>query len=105
MSTRKSFLGAAASLGAVMAAARGASAAPTSSPKPAPTATPVKPPSEAARAVALRMRSFDEKLTDAEIDNIAHGIDDSWSVGSRLNARGKALSNSDEPDPAFSVRA
>lgn len=104
MSTRKSFLGAAASLGAAVAAARGGAIA-ASSPQPAPSATPVKPPSEAARAFALRMRSFDAKLTDAEIDTIAHGIDDAWSVGNRVNAKGKALRNGDEPDPAFSVRA
>lgn len=104
MSTRKSFLGAAASLGAAMAAARGGAAAATPSPQPVPAATPVKPPSEAARAFALRMRSFDPKLTDAEVDTIAHGIDDAWSVGNRVNAKGKALRNSDEPDPSFSVR-
>lgn len=107
MSTRKAFLGATASLGAVIAAARGVTAAPTSppAPTPAPTASPVKPPSEAARAVALRMRRFDPKLTDGEIDTIAHGIDDSWSVGSRVNPKGKALRNGDEPDPAFAIHA
>lgn len=105
MGTRKSFLGAAASLGAVIAAARGVAVAATPSPAAPPTAAPVKPPSDAARALALRIRHFDAKLSDAEIDTIAHGIDDSWSVGGAVNPKGKALRNSDEPDPAFSVRA
>lgn len=104
MSTRKNFLGAAASLGAVIAASRGATAAAT----PAPSATPApaeqKPPSEAARAFAARMRKFDAKLSDAELETIARGIDDAWSAGSRINAKGKELRNADEPDPAFSVK-
>lgn len=105
MSTRKSFLGAAASLGAVMAAARGTSAAPAAPPSPTPAPAAAKPPSEAARAFALRMRSFDAKLSEAEIDTIARGIDDAWSVGQRVNAKGKVLRNGDEPEAAFTVPA
>ena len=103
MSTRKSFLSAAASVAAIVAARANAAAAP--SPSPAPTPSAPKPPSEAARAIALRMRRFDAKLSDAEIDTIARGIDDNWSGAAPLNPKGKALRNSDEPDTSFSVRA
>ena len=105
MSTRKNFLGAAASLGAAIAASRSGAAATGASPAPSASMAPQRPPSDAARAFAARMRKFDAKLSDAELDGIARGIDDEWSSGSRINAKGNVLRNSDEPDPPFSVKA
>ena len=49
------------------------------------------------------MRAFDPALTDAQIDSIAQGIEDNLSAGSRINPKGKALSNSDEPVTIFEV--
>jgi len=100
VSTRKAFLTAAAS-GALLAAA------PAPPPPPAATATP-SPPAAAktsplSRAFAERMRAFDPALTDAQIETIAEGIEDNLKTGSRVNPKGKALSNSDEPATIFEV--
>ena len=92
MASRKEFFAAtAASVGALV------TPSPQSSPSPTPS------PSPSSREFALRMRAFDPKLSDAEIDAIAAGVDGNWKLGSTVNARGEALKNSDEPSPAFSV--
>lgn len=93
MSTRKQFIAAAASAPLVAAAA-----APSSSPSP-------KPPqiSEAAKALAERMRAFDPALTEKELEDIAAGIDGNLKVGRRVNPHGTALKNWDEPVTVFEV--
>ncbi len=93
MSTRKDFLAAAASVPLTAA-----------SPKPVPAPPPKKARiSEAAHALAARMREFDPALTDKELDEIAAGIDDNLKGGSRLNPHGTALQNWDEPASDFEV--
>jgi hypothetical protein len=90
MTSRKEFFAAtAASVGALM----------TPSPQPSPTPSP----SPASREFALRMRAFDPKLTDAEIESIAAGVEANWKLGKTVNHKGDALKNSDEPIPSFSV--
>ena len=69
-------------------------------PSPKPTE---KPPSEAAAALAARMRAFDPKLTDKDLDGIARGIDGNLDIGKAVNPKGKALKNWDEPATPFSV--
>ncbi len=49
------------------------------------------------------MRTFDSNLSDKELEDIARGIDDYWNVGKRVNPKGRALKNSDEPATPFSV--
>lgn len=93
MSSRKDFLGFATSIAALVAAPQ--SPAPTPSPKPASEA------SDAARALALRMRAFDPALTDAEVRTIAEGIDPNLKLGSKINPKGRVLKNSDEPATTF----
>lgn len=94
MGTRKAFLASAACAGALVAAAP-ASAQTKPSPKP----------SETARAFAERMRAYDPQITEDEIESIARGVDDTWSLGKRLNPKGMALSNGDEPIVSFEVSA
>ncbi|MDQ2663057.1 MAG: hypothetical protein M3Y18_03350 [Candidatus Eremiobacteraeota bacterium] len=108
MASRKRFLAAVATLGAAAAAAKSVSAAP---PPVAPVPTPVpspspKPPkiSAAAQAFAERMREFDPGLSDKEVKTIAEGVNYYQSAGSRVNPKGRALKNSDEPTPSFEVR-
>jgi hypothetical protein len=73
----------------------------TASPSAAPAAKPA--PAEAI-AIAATMRRFDAGLSDAELDKIAHGIDDNLKAARALNPKGRPLRNSDEPvltfDPA-----
>ncbi|MBV8148961.1 MAG: hypothetical protein JO092_07705 [Candidatus Eremiobacteraeota bacterium] len=96
MASRKAFVAAAiVSVGALTNAA--ANAQSTASPSPSPS------PSPAARDFALRMRAFDPQLTDEEIEEIAAGVEQNWALGKSVNPSGRALKNSDEPDPAFSV--
>lgn len=97
MSTRKAFLTAAAS-GALLAAAP---APPVPPATPSPSA-PAKT-SPLSRAFAERMRVFDPALTDAQIETIAEGIEDNLKTGSRVNPKGKALGNADEPVTIFEV--
>lgn len=47
------------------------------------------------------MRAFDPKLTDAQVDTIAHGIDGNAVAGQHLNKRGRVLKNGDEPAIRF----
>ena len=100
MRTRKQFLAAAVSAGALLAAP--ASAQTVAPPKP--TATPApKKASDAATALAARMRAFDPKLTDDELATIADGIDGNLSLGRAVNPKGTAIPNSIEPATAFRV--
>lgn len=99
MSTRKDFLTAAAAVPLIAAAPP--SPQPTA---PGPTPSPKKPQiSEAARALAARMRQFDSSLSDKEIEEIAAGIDDNLKAGSRINPHGTLLKNWDEPVTTFEV--
>lgn len=93
--------------------------APASSPASSASATPIsaateaaatpasgatKAPSAEALATARTMRRFDAKLTDAQIETIARGIDGNAIAGARLNPKKKRLRNSDEPVTIFVVR-
>lgn len=71
---------------------------------PHPSASP-KPPTAAARAQAEAMRAFDPKLTDAQLETIARGIDGGSAAGQKLNKRGRVLKNSDEPATRFAADA
>ena len=97
MSTRKQFIAAAASVSLV-------AAAPAQTPAPNPTPSP-KPRqiSDAAKALAAHMRTFDAALTEKEVEQIAAGIDDNLKVGARVNPHGTALKNWDEPVTIFEV--
>lgn len=81
MSTRKQFISAAATVPLLAAA-----------PSPQP-----KPVSDAAKALAIQMRTFDSALTDKQVEEIAKGIDDNLKVGARVNPHGTFLKNWDEP--------
>ncbi len=71
---------------------------------PGPSASP-KPPSAGARAQAEAMRAFDPKLSEAEIETIARGIDGGYAGGQKLNKHGRVLKNGDEPITRFHVDA
>lgn len=104
MSTRKSFLAAAASL-PLVAAVPSPSASPADAPSkvvPSPKPTP-RPPSQAARALAARMQAFDKKLTEKNLDDIARGIDYNLYAGREINPKGEVLKNWDEPVTRFAV--
>ena len=98
MKTRKQFIAAAVSAGAILAAPAGAQTSPTPTPTPAP-----KKPSDAATALAARMRAFDPKLTDEELQTIAEGIDGGLQIGRAVNPKGTAIPNSVEPATSFKV--
>lgn len=110
MASRKAFIAGAASIGVALAAAKSGKAqstpapaapvAPPATPKPSPTP---KPPSDAARALAQRMRAFDKNLSDADVTTIASNIDGNLDLGKALNPKGRRLKNSDEPSPFFRV--
>jgi len=103
MSTRKEFIAAAATAPLLAAAP---SSPPAATPSPAPAATPKKRQiSQAARALAARMRSFDASLSDKELEQIAGGIDDNLKLGDRVNPHGTAIKNWDEPASEFEVPA
>lgn len=99
MKTRKQFLAAAVSAGALLAAPAGAQTAATPTPAP----TPARKPSEAAAALAARMRAFDPKLTDEDLATIAEGIDGNFQIGRAVNPKGTAVPNWIEPATAFRV--
>ena len=108
LKTRKSFLATVASAGALYAASAPLAALAAPEPTPMPTPTPkVKPPktSDTAKAMAAKMRAYDPHLTDKQISDIAEGMDFSLGLGARVNPKGKALKNSDEPATIFEVRA
>jgi hypothetical protein len=100
MSTRKQFIAAAASVPLIAAAPP--SPQPTASATPAPSKRRI---SEAAKALAAQMRTFDTALSDKELEQIAAGIDDNLRVGARLNPHGTTLKNWDEPVTVFEVPA
>jgi hypothetical protein len=102
MKTRKEFLAAAAALPLVAAAPSPQPGA--AAPPPTSTPTPNKPKiSEAAKALAARMRKFDPQLSDKQVEQIAEGIDGNLQVGTRVNPHGTALKNWDEPVTIFEV--
>lgn len=110
MADRRSFLGAVSGVAAsvLLAAPAEAQTPPPSGapapPAPSPSASP-KPPSAVAVAIAASMRRFDPRLSDADLDTIAHGIDDNRRGEARLNPhRATGLHNADEPVLRFSVR-
>jgi hypothetical protein len=104
MADRRSFLGAVSGVAATLVLSEaGASAATSPAPVPAPTAAAAKPISPAARAQAEAMRAFDPHLSDAQVETIARGIDAANAAGGKLNVRGRALHNGDEPVTSFSV--
>lgn len=49
------------------------------------------------------MRTFDPRLTDKQLEEIAAGIDDNFKGGSRVNPKGRPLKNWDEPVTIFEV--
>jgi hypothetical protein len=102
MPTRKHFIAAAASVPLLAAAPAPPSPGPSSasSPTPPPSA---KKASALAREFAARMREFDADLTDKQLDEIAAGIDDNLKIGNRVNPKGLALKNWDEPVTVFEV--
>jgi hypothetical protein len=62
-----------------------------------------KPASAAAVAIAATMRRFDPNLSDAELDKIAHAIDDNAKGAGALNPKKKRLRNGDEPVTTFAA--
>jgi len=60
-------------------------------------------PSATATAFAKRMRTFDPHLTDAQIAQIARGIDQSLAAGKALRPKQLDLSAGDPPSPQFKV--
>ncbi|MDQ2871789.1 MAG: hypothetical protein M3R35_01525 [Candidatus Eremiobacteraeota bacterium] len=106
MRSRKDFIAAAASVGAFFAAAPVAAQS-KAAPVPSPTPKPKEPPkiSEVARAFANQMREYDATLTDKQIQDIAEGMDYNLGLGKRINPKGKALENGDEPIVIFEVNA
>ncbi len=54
---------------------------------------------------AERMRSFDPNLTEKQRDDIAAGIEDNFKIGERVNPKGRALKNWNEPDFVFKAGA
>ena len=107
LKTRKDFLATVASAGALYAGAAAplaALAAPEPTPMPTPTPKPPKT-SDTAKAMAAKMRAYDPHLSDKQIADIAKGMDFYLGLGGRVNPKGKALKNSDEPATLFEVRA
>jgi hypothetical protein len=98
MSSRKQFLAAAASM--PLLAAAPPSPQPTATPKPAAKKPKI---SEAAKALAQQMRSFDASLGDKQVEDIAAGIDGNLKIGARVNPHGTTLKNWDEPATSFEV--
>ncbi len=107
MKSRKDFIAAVASAGALVAGAAsplGARAATEPTPMPTPSPKPSKI-SDTAKAMAAKMRAYDPQLTDKQISDIAEGMDFYMGLGTRVNPKGTALKNSDEPATIFEVRA
>jgi hypothetical protein len=50
------------------------------------------------------MRRFDPKLTQGELDKIAHAIDDNGKGALALNPKKRPLRNAEEPVTTFAVR-
>jgi len=112
MKNRKQFIVTVAATGAALSVARTESPAQTAPARVdaspagagAPSAKPSeKPPSAAALAIAVAMRRFDPKLSDAEVASIAKQLDDNARAGAALNPKKKRLKNSDQPVTIFTV--
>lgn len=103
MSTRKSFIATAVSVPLMAAAPATPPAKPAAAPPGAATPPPKSKISASARALAENMRAFDASLTDKQITTIAAGVDDNLKVGERINPKGRALKNWDEPSTVFEV--
>lgn len=100
MPTRKNFIAATAAVPLLAAAPRSPAPSPTASPAPSPSK---KKTSALAREIALKMRTFDPRLTDRQLHDIAVGIDENMKTGARVNPEGRALKNWDEPVTTFEV--
>ncbi len=112
MADRRTFLGAVSGAAAAAllaspaeAQAPAPQASPPSTPLPSPKPSPApKAASAAAVAIAASMRRFDPRLSDADLDTIAHAIDDNGRGAARLNPRkATALKNADEPVVRFAA--
>jgi hypothetical protein len=107
---RKAFLAALGAAGLSLVAEERAQAQTAAPSEPAPaaqpsaSAKPAKPPSAAAFAIAATMRRFDPKLTQGELDKIAHAIDDNGKGALALNPKKRPLRNAEEPVTTFVVR-
>jgi hypothetical protein len=97
-STRKTFLAAVSAAGVGLALRE-----PAEAQTPVPSVKPTAPASPLARDFAERMRRFDPQLTDKQIDNIAHQIDQGFDLRTALRPKGHGLSNGDAPSPHFEV--
>ena len=60
-------------------------------------------PSAAGRALAAKMRAFDARLSDADVEVIACGIDALRTTGATLAPKKKRLKNADEPLTAVRI--
>ncbi len=49
------------------------------------------------------MHAFDPRLTGKQLQDIATGIDENFKTGERVNPKGRALKNWDEPVTIFEV--
>ncbi|HEY8312629.1 MAG TPA: hypothetical protein VIG51_00525 [Candidatus Baltobacteraceae bacterium] len=105
MRSRKDFIAAAASIGAFLAATPAVARPTGATPMPSPNPTPTPKISDLARTFAGRMRDYDPKLSDEEVDGIAQGVDYMLGLGKRINPKGTALANGDEPIVTFEVDA
>ncbi len=100
--TRKEFLAAASAVGAGLAIPGHAQAQTPSTPAPL-HATPAPAASPFARDFATHMRTFDPHITDKQLDDIAHQIDQLYKLGKDLRPKGHGLSNGEPPSPQFEV--
>jgi hypothetical protein len=100
MGDRKSFLTAVGAAGLTLLADGPADAQAAVTP----TSRHAKAASALGLAAASAMRRFDPELSDAEVEKIAHAIDDNVKAGQSLNPKARPLHNGDEPvltfDPA-----
>jgi hypothetical protein len=101
--TRKAFLAAVSAAGAGLALTGTSQAQQTPSPLASPSAKPAKAASPLAKAYAERMRSFDPQLTDKQVDDIAHQMDQVYDLRHALRPKHQGLSNGDAPTPQFKV--
>ena len=97
--TRKAFIAAVSAAGAGLALT-GPTQAQTPSPSPKATAAA----SPLARTYAQRMRTFDPQLSDKQLDDIAHQMDQVYGLRHELRPKGQGLANGDAPTPQFEVR-